>query len=105
MATKTKSKMVKQECCPTVAECAPRLYLALEGQDVSQIKDLKVGEQVEILVTGKVVGLAQRERHDPENAKNARKTGDIDLEDYKVQVLGEEENTYTKMADEMEGGE
>lgn len=95
MATKRVKKVVKSEaCCAPVpaGEYKPRLYLSVEGQDVSQIKDLKVGEKVEILVTGKVVGLSQRERPDYGDTSKTKKTGDIDLEGYRVEVLGDEED-------------
>lgn len=101
--SKTKAKVVKSECCGApCGDYKPRLYLSLEGQDVSQIKDVAVGDEVEVLVTGKVVGLSQRERPDHKDGKKTVKTGDIDLEGYRVRVLGDEENEFTKMADEMD---
>lgn len=93
MAKTKVNKTVKSEVCCAPAGLdtyKPRLYLSVEGQDVSQVKDLKVGEQVQILVTGKVVGLSQRERPDYNDAKKTKKTGDIDLEGYRVQVLEDE---------------
>lgn len=81
-------------------EYKPRLYLQLEGQDVGQIKSLKVGEKIELRVTGKVVGLAQRERPDYNNEKKTIKTGDIDLEGYRVQVLGDEDNEFEKLSED-----
>lgn len=97
------AKKVKKEIspAPTAPDApAPRLYLDLEGQDVSQLKDLNIGDEVEILVTGKVKGLSQRQRVSYEDEKKTVKTGTIDLENYKVQVLEEESNVFTKMAGE-----
>ena len=71
-------------------EFKPRICLALEGQDVAQIKALKVGERVQILVEGTVKGLSQRERPDWDDPKKIRKSGDIDLENYSVKVLEDE---------------
>lgn len=85
---------------PSPVGYAPKLFLSLEGKDVSQIKELKVGEKVEILVTGVVCGLSQRERPDYDNDKKIVKTGDIDLKNYHVKVLGEDDNLYSKMAKE-----
>lgn len=99
MAKSKKTKVMHDCCAPVCADYKPRLYLALEGQDVAQIKNLAVGEEVELLVTGKIVALAQRERTDGDKK---RKTGDIDLEGYRVRVMGEEENPFKKMADEDE---
>ena|SRR3990167_10733595 len=98
----TKKKVACEVCGPTMAPPhTPRLYLSLEGQDVAQIKGLKVGDKVELLVTGKVMGLSQRERNDYEDSKKVVKTGDIDLEGYRVRVLeDEEQNEYEKMAAE-----
>lgn len=102
MAKKTK---VVSECCGPAMDYKPRLYLNLEGQDVAQIKGLKVGEEVEIRVTGRVVGLSQRERPDHKTEGKVIKTGDIDLEGYKVQVMGEEENEFIAAAKEEAGDE
>jgi hypothetical protein len=103
MASKKVKKVVKESCCaPACGPMKSRLYLSLEGQDVAQIKSLAVGEKVQILVTGTIKGLSQRERHDYDDAKKTVKTGDIDLEDYNVEVVGDEENEFTKMADSMD---
>ena len=98
---KTKSKNIVTECCPSV-ECKPRLYLDLQDQDVKQLKGLTVGDNVEIFVSGTVKGLSQRERTDYEDPKTIIKTGSIDLENYTVQVVEDEKNEFTKMADEEE---
>lgn len=94
-------KVVKDTCCPpSVDHYKPRLYLALEGQDVAQIKSLKVGEKVELRVTGKVVGLSQRERPDHEDSKKTIKSGDIDLEGYRVEVMGDEANEFEELSED-----
>lgn len=92
-------KVVKEACCPPM-EMKPRLYLSLEGQDVAQIKSLKVGEKVELRVTGKIVGLSQRERPDYDDPKVTRKTGDIDLEGYRVEVMGDEANEFEELSED-----
>ena len=100
MAKKTK---VMHECCPsTTGSEKPRLYLSLVGQDVKQLKAVAVGDEVMLHITGKVVGISQRERPSYEDSKKTEKSGDIDLEDYKVQIMGEEDNTFTKMAEDDE---
>ena len=96
------AKTVKATLGPVEAPSyKPRLFLCLEGQDVSQVKDLKVGDKIEALVTGKVVGLSQRERPG-DNGKGTVKSGDIDLEGYRVKILGEDDNVYEKMAKDEE---
>ena len=98
---KTKSKNIKTECCPpSVGECKPRLYLDLQDQDVKQILGLNVGDEVEILVKGTIKGLSQRERQDYDEPKKTVKTGSIDLEGYTIQVVEDEKNEFTKMANE-----
>ena len=102
---KTKSKNVVAEmCCSApIGDYKPRMYVSLEGQDVGQIKELAVGDEVELVVKGKVVGLSQRERPNYKDPKKTTKTGDIDLEDYKVLVLDTADNIFEKMAAEEEG--
>lgn len=96
------AKKVKKEISAPAAVDGykPCLYLDMQGQDVSQIKELNIGDKVEILVTGTVKGLSQRQRQDYDDSKKTVKTGTIDLEGYKVKVLGEEDNVFTKMAEE-----
>jgi hypothetical protein len=111
MAAKKKSlvkgKVVASECC---APCGvadtykPRLYLNLQDKDVSQIKGLTVGEEVTVLVTGTVKGLEQRERTSYDEPSKTEKTGEIQLENYRVEVTEDEANEFAKMADEEEGG-
>lgn len=76
----------------------PRLYLDLQDKDVTMVKDLKIGEETEFCVRGKVVSLEQRERSD-QDGKNV-KTGSISLENYTVEPMEEETNEYTKMSDD-----
>lgn len=92
MAKEKVSKRVKATlAAPAPAsEFKPRLYLSLEGQDVTQIKELKVGDHIQVLVEGTIKGLSQRERPDYDDPKKVRKSGDIDLEGYRVKVLEDE---------------
>jgi hypothetical protein len=100
MAKKTKSEI----CCPSITEYKPCLYLDLQDADVGQVKGLSIGEKVELRVTGVVKGLSQRSRQDYDDPKKTVKTGSIDLEGYRVEVLEDEEksNVYTDMANEEE---
>ena len=102
MAKKLK-KNVKSEMAPiaTTEYDKPCLYLDFQGQDVKQITGLAVGEEVEILVKGTIKGLSQRTRKDYESEKTVN-TGTIDLENYKVSVVEDEKNEFTKMAEDEE---
>jgi hypothetical protein len=92
-----KKKVVKEKVT-TPATPAPKLFISLEGQDVGQIKSIKVGETVELHVTGKVTGVSQSERD------GGTRTGNIDLENYRVSVVEDEgkTNDFTKMAEDEE---
>lgn len=76
----------------------------MQDQDVKQIAGLNVGDDVEIVLTGTVKGLSQRERSDYDDPKKIVKTGSIDLENYSVKVVEDEKNEFTAMADD-EGAE
>ena len=93
----SKNMVTDVPCCGTGAA---RMYLELEGKDVKQIGGLNVGDKAEFLVKGTVKGLSQRERQDYEDGKKTVKTGSIDLENYSVEVVEDEKNEFTKMADE-----
>lgn len=101
MTTKIKGKakqvVASCGCAPDMYE--PSLYLDLKDKDVSQIKGLKVGDTVQILVEGKVTGLSQRERPDYEDKKKTVKTGSIDLASYTIEVLGDD-NEYSDLAED-----
>jgi len=103
MAAKKRTKakpVVASECCAVpMGEYKPCLYLNLEGQDVKQVKGLTVGEEVEVLVRGKIIGLEQRERTDHEG--KSKTSGEIKMEGYRVQVL-EDDNEFSKLADDDE---
>ena len=95
---KAKKTKVMDTCCPSLAgDYKPRLYLNLQDKQVATIKGLTIGEEVELCVRGKVVALSQRERKEGEKSV---KTGDIDLEDYTVEVMGEEDNEFKKMSED-----
>lgn len=96
------AKISKDVCCAPSGSYKPRLYISLEGQDVAQIKELKVGDKVELKVTGKVVGISQRERNDYDDKKKVVKTGDIDLEGYRVEVMEDEPNEFKDLAEDKE---
>lgn len=88
----------KINTCVPSCDYKPRLYLDLQDEDVSQVKELKIGEKATFMVTGKVVSLNQSERSD-ENEKQV-KTGSISLEGYEVEVLDSSKNPFTEMADD-----
>ncbi len=92
-------KEVAHQCCPApVGDYKPRLYLDLVDEDVTQVQGLKVGEKIEILVTGVVKGLEQRERSDNYDGKpETKKTGSISLEGYDVRVLSDD-NEMSELA-------
>lgn len=95
---KKKTKINKVPTLGMVDSYKPRLYFDLEGEDVSQVKGLTVGETASFCVTGKVVGLEQSERTDEKG--KMRKTGSIRLENYSVELEEEEDNEFKSMADE-----
>lgn len=97
-ATGVKGKLLAGSCCPS--DSSSRLYLDLQDQDVKQIAGLNVGDDVEIMVRGTVKGLSQRERQDYDDPSKTVKTGSIDLEDYTVEVVEDEKNEFTAMANE-----
>lgn len=100
MAKAKKTKVV-DSCCPTPCDTyKPRLYLNLQDKDVAQVKGLTIGEEVELVIRGKVVGISQRSRKDYDDPEKTVKTGDIDLEDYTVEVMGEEDNEFKELAED-----
>lgn len=104
MAAKKKvSKIVAAECCPAPSgDYKPSMYIDLEGSDVSEIKGLKIGDKVELLVTGVVRGLSQRKSTRYRNGKDVEvTTGSIDLERQSVEVLEDEKKTeFEKLAED-----
>ena len=92
-AKKTAPKVVKSECCaPSIGDYKPSLYLDLEGtKQVNQIEGLKLGETVQILVTGTVRALEQRKSMRYRDGKEKEvETGHISVEGYNVQVVEDE---------------
>lgn len=97
---KTAAKNIKSECCGTpIGDYKPSLYLSLEGKDVSEIEGLKVGEEVQVLVTGKITRLTQEKRKKYGTEKEVE-SGTIDIEGYTVAVVEDEKNEFVKMADD-----
>lgn len=94
MAKKAKTKVL-DTCCPAPCDYKPRLYLDLQDQDVSKLKGLAIGEEGTFRVTGKIVGLSQRQRMDGDKEV---KTGSIDLEGFEVEVMGVEDNEFDELA-------
>ena len=87
---------------PVDAPFKPRLYLQMEGKDVKQLKELSVGEEVEFLVRGKVVGINQRQRTAYDDSKRTINSGDVDLENYSVELVENESNEFSQLAEEDE---
>lgn len=105
MAKKLKRNIKSEMAVPAqVGDYKPSLYLDLEGaKQVNQIEGLKLGEKVEILVTGVVRALEQRKSMRYRNGKEKEvETGHISVEGYSVKVLEEESNVFSKMADDDE---
>lgn len=94
------AKKMKAEMAAMPGEMKPCLYLDFQGKDVSQIQGVAVGDEVEIVVRGKVKGVSQRERTDYDDPKKVVKTGTIDLHDYKVTILEEEKNEFAKLSED-----
>lgn len=95
-------KRVKAEMLapvPASLESRPCLYVSFEGRDVAQIKGLAIGEEIELLIKGRVRGISQRERPSYTEQDKVVKTGDIDLENYRVRVL-EEDNLFDRLAED-----
>ena len=105
MSTKGKKSVVKVSAPGAVAgmsEVKPRLYLDLEGVSTEQLSKLKVNDTVELKITGKVKAISQRERQHYSNPKKSVKTGSLDVEDYTVEVMEDESNEFTKLAESEE---
>lgn len=96
MAKKAKAEIASAPCGP--GEYKPTLYLDFQGKDASQLVGVAVGDEVEIVVRGKVKGVSQRQRTDYDDDKKIVKTGTIDLEDYKVQIMEEEKNEFVELS-------
>lgn len=64
-------------CCGTLSELPPTLYLSFD--DPAELEGLKTGDEVTVVVHGKITGLSQRESKDYTSAS-------IDLERYDVKV-------------------
>lgn len=92
---KIKSKKTMDCCIPSSPEQC--LYIDLEGKQVAEIKGLEIGEKVQILVEGKIAGLDQRESN---YDGKSRQTGSIRVTAYEVTILEDEDNPFTKMADD-----
>lgn len=102
-AKKAKPKTKVMDCCvPADVGYKPTLYLDLEGQDVSQVKGLTVGEEGVFVVKGKIVGLEASERsHTNEDGKTEnRKTGSIRLKEFRVEVMGEDDNEFGELSED-----
>lgn len=97
MASKAAKKTKVVDCCsaPCNPDYKPRLYLDLQDQDVSKLKGLSIGEEGTFRVTGKIVGLSQRQRMEGDKEV---KTGSIDLEGFEVEVLGVEDNEFEDLS-------
>lgn len=93
-----KKKVKAEMTAPMAMDYKPCMCIRLEGTDVKQVESLKVGEKAEFRVTGTVKGLSEDSRMDMDGKK--RTSGSIDLEDYKVEVLEDEDNEFTNMAND-----
>ena len=96
--SKVKGKSVVESCCAIPSPCPASLWIDLEDKQVKELKGLTVGEQGQFLISGKIVSLEQRERSDEKG--ETKLTGSIRVEEYSVEVLEDEENEFTKLADE-----
>lgn len=76
-------------------EYSPRMYIDLEGKQLSDLKDLTVGQTVQILVEGKVCSIEQRMGYE-----GRKQTGSVALEGYKAEILEDEENEFVNLAND-----
>lgn len=98
-AKKTAAKKVVAECCPaSIGDYKPSLHLDLEGEkQVAQIEGLKLGEKVQIMVTGTVRALEQRKSMRYRDGKEKEvESGYISVEGYSVLVVEDEEDFAKK---------
>lgn len=102
---KGKTKKVVDSCCAPCASDAPykpRLYLDLDDKSVDKLKGLTIGEEAQIVVTGKVVSLEQRENirdYGPDKGKK-KKTGSISIEGYAVEIMADEDNEFKQLIED-----
>lgn len=64
-------------------EYKPCLYLDVPNKEM--LDDLKLGEQVEIIIKGRVKGMSSSKRASPEGKSEHNS---LDIEDYKIKVAG-----------------
>lgn len=106
MATKRikKNQVGEALSAPAGLDYKPSLHLDLEGADLKQIEGIKVGEEVEIIVRGKVRRVSQekRQRYDYEKNKQAGEvhTGTISIDNYSIVRVEDEKNEFVKLADD-----
>lgn len=81
---KRKTKSVNMATPAVAPDMKPRMYIDLRDEDVDLLKDIKVGQELCVVVHGKVVGLSAREAKYEEGKS---KTGDIQLEDTEVELM------------------
>lgn len=99
------SKNIKSECCApaAVGDYKPSLYLDLEGKSVKELEGIQLGEEVQVLVKGKVTRLEQRKSMRYRKDKEVEvETGSISIEGYEVAVVEDEKNEFTKLAEDDE---
>lgn len=109
MANKRISKKVKGTAVTAplgdvVGGYKPSLHLDLEGVDVKQVEGIKPGEEVQVIVTGKVRRVTQEKRSRYDYEKNQKgpevHTATIQIDDYKIVQVEDEKNEFVKMADD-----
>ncbi len=64
-------------------EYKPCLYLDVPSKEM--LDDLKLGEQVEIIIRGRVKGLSSSKRVGPDGKSEHNS---LDVEDYKIKIAG-----------------
>lgn len=88
--------MAKDKMQTSPPEYKPRLYIDLEKGDIKLVEKLTVGDDVTLIIQGKVCGLERSESTDEDGKKRER--GNLRIEDYHVKATGE--NEFSKLAED-----
>lgn len=71
----------------------PRVYIQVQKKDLAQMKGLKVGQPIEVRLTGKLILLT--ERQDVEFGRE----GELAVEGFRLKVRRQPENEFEVLSD------
>jgi len=83
MPTKKKTKISSKAANPVEVQYSPGLYIDLDS--VSELKNLTIGDKVNVVVKGTVKSLEQREAYEGEGKTRAS----ICLKDFEAEIVPE----------------